>query len=88
MIIPVPPKISAYQNIWSDLDASFLGAVCVPSLCSVEDVKKVLEATFVDNNLTFGDKIYCKKEFNKKSEDIIENLGIPMLNWLNLKRVL
>ncbi|KAL7013145.1 hypothetical protein ACKWTF_015216 [Chironomus riparius] len=87
MIFPVPPKLSAYQNIWTNLDASFLGAVCVPSSCSVGDVKNVLESMFVDRNLTFGDKIDCKKEFNKKSEDVIENLAISMLNWLNLKRV-
>lgn len=88
MKFPIPPKSSPYQNIWIDLDASFLGAVCVPSSCSVSDIREILSSAFGDKNLTFQGKIYCKNEFNKKSEDIIENLEIPMVNWLNLKRVL
>jgi hypothetical protein len=87
MKIPVPPKISIYQKSWRDLDESFLGAVCLPTSCSVKDVKEMLNLMFRDQNLTFGDAMYCKKEINKKSEDVIENLEIPGLNWLNLKRV-
>lgn len=87
MKIPVPPKITPYQNIWTDLDASFLGAICLSSSCSNEDVQTMLNLIFRDQDLTFGETMFCKKAVNKKSGDVIENLEIPGLNWLNFKRV-
>jgi len=87
MKIPVPPKITPYQNIWTDLDVSFLGAICLPSSCSNESLQMMLNSIFRDHNLTFGDAMYCRKVINIESEDVIENLEIPGLNWLNLKRL-
>ncbi|XP_070510003.1 uncharacterized protein [Chironomus tepperi] len=84
----VPPKSLSYQNIWIDLDESFLGSICLPNSCSSVDVKNILELAFGDQNLTFKDVIYCRKEFNRQSDDVIERLELPMLNWLNLPRIL
>ena len=59
----------------------------MPTSCSMEDVKETLKLILRSKNLTLG-QIYCKKDINKKSDDVIERLEIPMMSWLNVKRVL
>ena len=63
------PRKSLYQNIWTDLNESFLGAICLPSSCTVDNIKEILKFT----NLTFG-LIHCKVNINKESRDALQSL--------------
>ena len=87
-IISVPPKKSIYQNIWTDLNISFLGAICIPSSCTIEDVRNILKLSFGEGNLTFGDKIHCKWKINEKPKGLFEIFAISNFNFLNFYRIL
>jgi len=64
--IPIPPKESFFNPEWTDLDVSFLGAVCLPSSCTSEDVKKITKIALDKKNLRMGQKIYCREKINQK----------------------
>ena len=65
--IPVPPTKSLYQSKWIDLDLSFLGAICLPSSCSSNDVKEIFDVILNEQNLTAGHEIICKTGMSEKS---------------------
>jgi len=64
--ISVTPKKSIYQTEWMDLDVSFSTGICLPTSCSADDVRKIVEILFEKSNLRFGSKILCRKGINEK----------------------
>jgi hypothetical protein len=86
LVVKVITGKSTYQNIWTDLDASFLGGICLPSSCSTKDVKEILKFSFKDKNLSLGDRIYCKNEINKELE--LKYLNRLNSGWVNNDRAL
>ncbi|KAL7013666.1 hypothetical protein ACKWTF_015515 [Chironomus riparius] len=98
--ISVPPKQSFLQPEWTNLDESFLGAVCLPSSCTFADVKKVVKVVLHEKNLRIGEKIYCRENINKNvgvnwgrillytsilsATIVLSNLKIARLKFLNI----
>ena len=85
--ISVLPSTSYYQKLWTDLDVSFLGAVCLPSSCDSKNVRDILEFFYKGQNLTFNDKIFCKERKSEKFGIKLDKNNFSILNWWNLKRI-
>lgn len=66
--IHIPPKQSFFQSEWTNLDVSFLGAVCLPSSCSSTDVKEAVKVVLDEKNLRIGERVYCRDNFNEENE--------------------
>lgn len=64
--IPVRPSENKFQTNWKNLDISFLGALCLPSNCTTEDVKKILEIELSGSDLSVGQTIVCKRNLNDR----------------------
>jgi len=69
--ISVPSPKSLYQSKWTDLDVSFLGAICLPTSCTADDVKEIFNVILNRQNLTVGQEILCKTGLGENSS----------LNW-------
>lgn len=63
--ISVPSSKSFLQDLWINLDESFLGAICLPSSCLVSDVHKILGLLAEDRELVIGNNINCKININE-----------------------
>jgi len=85
--IPVLPSTSHYQELWTDLDVSFLVSVCLPSSCDSKDAREILEIIYKGQNLTFSDKIFCKMRKGEKFGIKLSKNNFSIINWWNLKRI-
>ncbi|KAL7015280.1 hypothetical protein ACKWTF_016377 [Chironomus riparius] len=85
--ISVLPSSSYYQKLWTDLDVSFLGAVCLPFSCGLQDVREIFENFNEDRNLTLSDKIFCKTRKSEKFGIKLNKNNFSFLNWWNYKRI-
>ncbi|KAL7015277.1 hypothetical protein ACKWTF_016374 [Chironomus riparius] len=85
--ISVLPSISYYQKLWTDLDKSFLGALCLPSSCGLRDVREILQKINQGQNLTFSDKIFCKTRKSEKFGIKLNKNNFSFLNWWNFERI-
>ena len=65
--ISVPSPKSLYQSQWTDLDVSFLGAICLPTSCTADDVKEIFYNIVNGHGLTVGQGIHCKTGLNGES---------------------
>ena len=83
--VPVDPKETIYQNIWKDLDISFLGAICLPSSCTIEDVQIILDPLLDEKDLRLGQNVHCKVNLNQKLETFF---GFQETYWMNRQRIL
>lgn len=86
--IPVPPQISYDQDFWIDLDVSFLSAICVPSSCTIENIRKVLNMIVEGQNITINSEIYCRSNLNQKTRKYFRNFDFWILDWINFERIL
>ena len=85
--ISVLPSKSYYQKLWTDLDVSFLGAICLPSSCDLKDVRGIVEKFYEGQNLTFSEKIFCKTRKSEKFGIKLNKNNFSFVNWWNLKRL-
>lgn len=63
----VLPHFTVFQNKWKNLDISFLGSICIPSICTLEDAEEILEMSFKGHDVNIGSNISCKEGFQKDS---------------------
>lgn len=81
--IPVPVD-SVPLTPLKELDISFMGALCLPSSCSTNDVIEIMKMTLSGYDLRLGKDIHCRLDINA---DIGWNWSRIMWVMKNLSKI-
>ena len=76
------------QNMWKDLDISFLGGACVPTSCTIEDIKTILSLLVHGYDMKINAQISCKPKMNDRMKHHNGNWIFYIKEWFNNERIM